>query len=292
MNYHFYFPFTLIHSFSNIALFLSSSQCVPLHETPAARQPLPRSGCRPCNGRRRACQGGRASRYQLCRRLPCLMPGQKTLVRLDHLKSNRQSFSFFHRCNIARARVSTLELPLRAQLLMHTSAASHLIPRAQAVNSRDDSFQCCCHCCIFIQHLHPTSVRMSLLMFLILTPNTKSSCLPRWLLYRNCSVSHKQVQAKRLIEQQRCKIYIQPNICLSMSVIIVQFACFVHSMPELHIVMVVAVNFARACFHPNKMSQQHSVLCCALSSACCGKTVSVRRSVIRLLFLNQLLLFL
>ncbi len=60
-----------------------------------------------------------------------------------------------------------------------------------------------------------------------------------------------------------------------MSVIIVQFACIVHFMLELHIMMVLTVDFAQACFHPNKMSQQQSVMCCVLSSACCGKTVGV-----------------
>lgn len=52
-----------------------------------------------------------------------------------------------------------------------------------------------------------------------------------------------------------------------MSVIIVQFACFVHSMPKLHIVMAVAVNFARACFHPNKMSLHYGIQCCIVFSA-------------------------
>lgn len=74
-------------------------------------------------------------------------------------------------------------------------------------------------------------------------------------------------------------MYLVQNICLSMSVIIVQFAYFVHSTRQLHVVTVVAVHFARACFHPNKMSQQHSVLCCVLSSACRGSTVSVRGDV-------------
>lgn len=73
---HFHSP--LLYQFSNITLFRPfspPSQRVPLHETPAALQPLPCSGCHP--GGRRTGQGGRASRYQLCRRLQCLKPGPK-----------------------------------------------------------------------------------------------------------------------------------------------------------------------------------------------------------------------
>lgn len=76
-----------------------------------------------------------------------------------------------------------------------------------------------------------------------------------------------------------------------MSVIIVQFAYFVHSTRQLHVVTAVAVHFARACFHPNKMSQQHSVLCCVLSSACRGRLWVCAQMLIRLLFLNRHLLF-
>lgn len=69
-----------------------------------------------------------------------------------------------------------------------------------------------------------------------------------------------------------------------MCVIIVQFACLHHSILELHIAMVVAVNLARACFHPNKKCH-NSILCCVVLSVLHAmvNSVCVCGFVIRLL---------
>lgn len=53
-----------------------------------------------------------------------------------------------------------------------------------------------------------------------------------------------------------------------MTLIVVQFACALRNMLELHTVIVVAV-FSRARSHLNKMSQQQPVWCRVLSPACC-----------------------
>lgn len=89
--------------------------------------------------------------------------------------SVRQPELFFHRCNITRARISTLELPLRAQVLMHTSAASHLIPRARAVNSREKSSDLVLLLQPLPLHNHPASTSH-------LSPKSLSCCSWYWLL--------------------------------------------------------------------------------------------------------------
>lgn len=81
---------------------------------------------------------------------------------------------FFHHCNSTTARNSTLELPLRAQVLIHTLAASHLIPRARAVNSGQISALV-----LLLQplllHSHPASTSH-------FSPKSLSCCSWYWLL--------------------------------------------------------------------------------------------------------------
>lgn len=141
-RHHFYS--LLLYQFLHISVLSPPpSQRVPLHETPAALQPLPCSGCHPGGGR--TGQGGRASRYQLCRRLQCLTPGPKKknnvtaqspplslLITIVTTQGALLCFFIFLSTRtvcvyLATARILTLQRPLGASLL---------IPKAQAVNSR------------------------------------------------------------------------------------------------------------------------------------------------------------
>lgn len=159
-------------------------------------------------------------------------------IRFDHLslhcfcwspqqpyKESSSAFSFKSNCVKARAFLSPLQhyqsqdFNVRASC-QNTGVNAYLSSITSYSQSTSSEQQTQEVLVLLLQplllHSHPASsshLKKSLLLFLILTPYTKSSFLPQQLLYRTLSISHKQVQAKRLfIEQQRCKICIQPEI--------------------------------------------------------------------------------
>lgn len=203
---HRHFYSLLLYQFSNHALFRPfspSSQRVPLHETPAALQPLPCSGCHP--GGRRTGQGGRASRYQLCRRLQCLTPGPKKknnvsapsppLSLLITIVTTQGALLCFFLSSptvcvkarasltplyLATARVLTFERPLRAHLRGITSYSQSTSSEQQRGEKKELLV-------MLLQHLmlrsHAASAprlspRSLSCCSCVLIPDTKSTFLP------------------------------------------------------------------------------------------------------------------